>query len=84
MNFWIQANISGLYYDRSTWDEFYEDDNDELENAWNNPTSSTAPMPSTKAKIMASSSSATVPSEVANALIPGAEVTLRMNSKATK
>ena len=66
----------------STWDELYEDDDGELVNAWNGPTSSSAPMPSKKAKTMASSSSATVLSDVANALIPGAEVVLRMNAKA--
>ena len=75
----VQANASGLC---STWDELYEDDDGELVNAWNGPTSSNAPMPSKKAKTMASSSSATVLSDVANALIPGAEVVLRMNAKA--
>ena len=39
-------------------------------------------MPSKKAKTMASSSTATVLSDVANALIPGAEVVLRMNANA--
>ena len=78
----VQANASGLHHDCSTWDELYEDDDAELVNAWNGPTSSSAPMPSKKAKTMASSSSATVLSDVANALIPGAEVVLRMNAKA--
>ena len=78
----VQANASGLHHDCSTWDELYEDDDGELVNAWNGPTSSSAPMPSKKAKTMASSSSATVLSDVANALIPGAEVVLRMNAKA--
>ena len=78
----VQANASGLHHDCSTWDELYEDDDGELVNAWNGPTSSSAPMPSKKAKTMASSSSATVLSQVANALIPGAEVVLRMNAKA--
>ena len=77
----VQA--SGLHHDCSTWDELYEDDDGEIVNAWSGPTSSSnAPMPSKKAKTMASSSSATVLSDVANALIPGAEVVLRMNSKA--
>ena len=80
----VQANASGLHHDCSTWDELYENDDGELVNAWSGPTSSTAPMPSKKAKTMASSSSATVLADVANALIPGAEVVLRMNSKATK
>ena len=74
---------SGLHHDCSTWDELYEDDDGELLNAWSGPTPSTAPMPSKKAKTMASSSPATVLSDVANALIPGAEIVLRMNSKAT-
>ena len=64
----VQA--SGLHHDCSTWDELYEDDDGELVNAWNGPTSSNAPMPSKEAKTMASSSSATVLSDVANALIP--------------
>eukprot|EP00439_Symbiodinium_sp_Y106_P081561 s2757_g20.t1 len=75
----VQANASGLQHDCSTWDELYEDDDGELVNAWSGPTSSNATMPSKKAKTMASSSSATVLSDVANALIPGAEVVLRMN-----
>ena len=78
----VQANASGLHHDCSTWDELYEGDDGELVNAWNGPKSSTAPMPSKKAKTMASSSSATVLSDVANALIPGAEVVLRMNANA--
>ena len=78
----VHSNASGLHHDCSTWDELYEDDDGELVNAWNGPTSSNAPMPSKKAKTMASSSSATVLSDVANALIPGAEVVLRMNAKA--
>ena len=69
----VQTNISGLHHDCSTWDELYEDDHDELVNAWNGPTSSIAPISSKKAKTMASSSSATVLSDIANALIPGAE-----------
>ena len=76
----VQANASGLHHDCSTWDELYEDDDSEYVNAWNGPTSSNAPMPSKKAKTMASSSSATVLSQVANALIPGAEVVLRVSS----
>ena len=76
----VQANASGLHQDCSTWDELYEDGDGELVNAWSGPTSSTAPMPSKKAKTMASSSSATVLSDVAKALIPGAEVVLRMYS----
>ena len=39
----VQANASGLHHDCSTWDELYEDDDGELVNAWNGPTSSTAP-----------------------------------------
>ena len=78
----VQANAAGLHHDCSTCDELYEDDDGELVNAWNGPKSSTAPMSSKKAKTMASSSSATVLSDVANALIPGAEVVLRMNANA--
>ena len=52
-------------------------------NAWNAPTSSNAPKPTKKAKTMASGNGpATVLSEVANALNPGAEVVLRMNANA--
>ena len=80
----VQANASRLHHDCSTWDERYEDDVGELVNAWSGPTLSISPMPSKKAKTMASSSSATVLSDIANALIPGAEIVLRMNSKATK
>ena len=54
----------------------------ELVNAWNGPTSPTAPMPSKKAKTVASSSSATALADVANALNPGAEVGLRTNANA--
>ena len=50
----VQANASGLHRDCSTWDELYEDDDGEYVNAWNGPTSSNAPMPSKKAKTMAS------------------------------
>ena len=54
-----------------------------LANAWNARTSSNAPKPAKKAKTMASGNGpATVLSEVANALNPGAEVVLRMNANA--
>ena len=76
-----QAGAAGLHHDCSTWDELYEDDDGELVNAWNCPTSNAA-MPSKKAKTMASSSSATALANVANALNPGAEVVLRMNANA--
>ena len=75
-----QAAISGLSHDCSTWDELYEDDDGEHRNA---PTSSNAPKPTKKAKTMASGNGpATVLSEVAIALSPGAEVVLRMNATA--
>ena len=78
-----QAAISGLSHDCSTWDELCEDDDGEHPNAWNAPTSSNAPKPTKKAKTMASGNGpATVLSEVANALDPGAEVVLRMNANA--
>ena len=51
-------------------------------NAWNAPSSSTAAMASKKTSGMTSSGSATVLSQVANALNPGAEVVLRMNVNA--
>eukprot|EP00439_Symbiodinium_sp_Y106_P031365 s2687_g3.t1 len=71
-----QAAISGLSH-------LYEDDDGEHPNAWNAPTSSNAPKPTKKAKTMASGNGpATVLSEVANALNPGAEVVLRMNANA--
>ena len=73
-----------LHHDCLSWDELYEDDDGELVNTWNGPTSSDAPMLSKRAKIMASSSPAIVLSDVANALIPGAEVVLRMNPKAKR
>ena len=76
----VQA--SGLHHDCSTWDELYEDDDGELVNAWNGPTSSNAPMPSKEAKTMASSSSATVSLGCRECLDPGPEVVLRMNAKA--
>ena len=69
----VQANLSGLHHDYSTWDELYKDDDGEYMNAWNSPTSSNAPIPSKKLKTIASSSSATVLSQVATALIPGAD-----------
>ena len=75
--------LSGLSHDCSTWDELYADDDGEHPNAWNAPTSSNAPKPSKKAQTMAAGSGpATVLSDVANALIPGAEVVLRMNANA--
>ena len=82
-----QAAISGLSHDCSTWDELYEDDDGEHDaehpNTWNAPASSNAPKPTKKAKTMASGNGpATVLSEVANALNPGAEVVLRMNANA--
>ena len=78
-----QAALSGLSHDCSTSDELYEDDDGEHPNAWNAPTSSNAPKPTKKAKTMASGNGpATVLSEVANALNPGAEVVLRMNANA--
>ena len=78
-----QAALSGLSHDCSTSDELYEDDDGEHPNAWNAPTSSNAPKPTKKAKTMASGNGpATVLSEVANALQPGAEVVLRMNANA--
>ena len=78
-----QAAISGLSHDCSTWDELYEDDDGEHPNVWNAPTSSNAPKPTKKAKTMASGNGpATVLSEVAKALNPGAEVVLRMNANA--
>ncbi|CAE7351810.1 unnamed protein product [Symbiodinium sp. CCMP2456] len=72
---------AGLHHDCSTWDELYEEDDGENANAWNGPTSSSA-MASKKNASTASSGPATVLSQVANALTPGAEVVLRMNSKA--
>ena len=79
----ISGFISGLGHDCSTWDELYEDDNGEHPNARNAPTSSNAPKPTKKAKTMASGNGpATVLSEVAKALNPGAEVVLRMNANA--
>ena len=78
-----QAALSGLSHDCSTWDELYEDDDGEHPNEWNAPTSSNAPKPAKKAKTMAAANEpATVLSDVANALIPGAEVVLRMNANA--
>ncbi|CAE7207760.1 unnamed protein product [Symbiodinium sp. CCMP2592] len=78
----MQASASGLHHDCSIWDELYEDDDGELVNAWIGPASSSAGMPSKKAKTMTPSSSATALASVANALVPGAEVVLRMNANA--
>ena len=77
---WVQANAAGLYYDCSTWDELYEDDDGELLNAWNGAIFSIAPIPSKKAKIMALSSSATALADITNNLNPAVEVVLRMNA----
>ena len=78
-HFGIEPRLLGC----STWDELSEDDDGERPNAWNAPTSSNAPKPTKKAKTMASGNGpATVLSEVANALNPGAEVVLRMNANA--
>ena len=67
------GNLSGLHHDYSTWDELYKDDDGEYMNAWNSPTSSNAPIPFKKLKTIAFSSSATVLSQVATILIPGAD-----------
>ena len=74
----VQAAHGGLDHDCSTWDQLYEGDDGEDVHAWNAPASSTAAMPK-KSSGMTSSGSATVLSQVANALNPGAEVVLRMH-----
>ena len=74
-----QAFGGGLDNDCSTWDELYGDEDDENANAWNGPASSTASKKRNAES--AFQGPATVLSQVANALIPGAEVILRMNAK---
>ncbi|CAE7406577.1 unnamed protein product [Symbiodinium sp. CCMP2456] len=77
-----QAYGSGLEHDCSTWDEMYADDDGEDQNAWNAPTSSTAASKTNAGMTSQGSAPATVLSQVANALNPGAEVVLRMNGNA--
>ena len=75
-----QAFGAGLDHDSSTWDELYGDE-DENANAWNGPASSSTASKKRTAE-NAFPGSATVISQVANALVPGAEVVLRMNANA--
>ena len=77
-----QAYGSGLEHDCSTWDEMYGEDDGEDPNAWNVPTSSTAAPKKNAGTTSQGSAPATVLSQVANALVPGVEVALRMNGNA--
>ena len=77
-----QAFGAGLDHDSSTWNELYGyGDEDENANAWNGPASSSTASKKRTAE-NAFPGSATVVSQVANALVPGAEVVLRMNANA--
>ena len=70
----------GLDHDCSTWDELYGEEEGENANAWNGRASSSTASKQRSAE-NAFPGPVTVISQIANALIPGAEVILRMNSK---
>ncbi|CAE7247920.1 yqkD [Symbiodinium sp. CCMP2592] len=64
----------GLEHDCSTWDEIYENEDNEAANAWNAPS---------QAKGSNDRNVATALAQTANALEPGAEIVLRKNAKGT-
>ena len=74
---------AGLDHDCSTWDELYGDEDEENANAWNGPASSSTAS-KTRTAENAFPGSVTVISQVANALVPGAEVVLRRANDRTE